>query len=187
VPLGPAVRTVHGVTNGGLDLRARDARARHRSARRLIRRSRRDRRNGRAIVACAAAHAPYFDPALQALQTRVQAEIDPPTSIIDQCASPTTFHTAIRGPLARGVCKSAKQVVRMVALSSLIGGKVYRDIDRLKLRCDPAPNGCSSQALFSGTFDSVSSFGEDARGELYVTDLGSGGFDGEVFKIVPGS
>ena len=36
------------------------------------------------------------------------------------------------------------------------------------------------------TVASISSFGEDARGELYMVDYGSGGFDGEVFKIVPG-
>ncbi len=33
---------------------------------------------------------------------------------------------------------------------------------------------------------SISSFGEDARGEIYIVDYGSGGFDGEIFKIVPG-
>jgi hypothetical protein len=32
------------------------------------------------------------------------------------------------------------------------------------------------------TIDSVTSFGEDARGEIYVVDQG-----GELFKIVPGS
>jgi hypothetical protein len=31
----------------------------------------------------------------------------------------------------------------------------------------------------------VSSFGEDARGELYIVDLGSGA-NGEVYRIVPG-
>ena len=33
------------------------------------------------------------------------------------------------------------------------------------------------------SIDSISSFGEDARGELYITDLN----DGELYKIVPGS
>jgi len=36
--------------------------------------------------------------------------------------------------------------------------------------------------------DSVTSFGEDARGELYIADYGAGGTsDGEIYKIVPGS
>jgi hypothetical protein len=41
---------------------------------------------------------------------------------------------------------------------------------------DVAPGGGLS-------IDDVSSFGEDARGEPYVTDLN----DGEVFKLVPGT
>ena len=32
------------------------------------------------------------------------------------------------------------------------------------------------------TFDHIVSFGEDARGELYIVD-----YDGELFEIVPGS
>ncbi|MCC6764702.1 MAG: PQQ-dependent sugar dehydrogenase [Deltaproteobacteria bacterium] len=43
---------------------------------------------------------------------------------------------------------------------------------------DPATGGFS--------IGGVSSFGEDARGEIYIVDYGSGSFDGEVFKIVPG-
>ena len=35
------------------------------------------------------------------------------------------------------------------------------------------------------TISNVSSFGEDARGEIYICDLGTGS-NGEVFKIVPG-
>jgi hypothetical protein len=38
----------------------------------------------------------------------------------------------------------------------------------------------------SFSIDLVTSFGEDARGELYIADQNSGGFDGEVFKLVPG-
>jgi cysteine-rich repeat protein len=33
--------------------------------------------------------------------------------------------------------------------------------------------------------DQVSSFGEDARGELYVVDYGTGATDGELYRIVP--
>ena len=42
-----------------------------------------------------------------------------------------------------------------------------------------------SPSVGNHDIDAISSFGEDARGELYVVDYGSGGFDGEVFKIVP--
>ena len=43
----------------------------------------------------------------------------------------------------------------MTTISGLIQGKIYRDVDRMKLRCDPAPAGCSPQALFTGTFDRI--------------------------------
>jgi hypothetical protein len=98
---------------------------------------------------------PKFDPAFQALQERVHNEIDPPTSTVGQCTSTTTIHVPIRGPFAPGVCKPTKQSMRMVTISSLIDGKVYRDVDRLDMRCDPAPNGCSAQGLFTGTFDRI--------------------------------
>jgi glucose/arabinose dehydrogenase len=37
------------------------------------------------------------------------------------------------------------------------------------------------------TINAISSFGEDARGEIYVVEYGSGSFNGAVFKIVPGA
>ena len=57
--------------------------------------------------------------------------------------------------------------------AGVVGGEVQNPADRT---ADVAPGGGLS-------IDSVSSFGEDARGELYVLDLN----DGEVFKIVPGT
>jgi len=42
-----------------------------------------------------------------------------------------------------------------------------------------------TSALFPGGTFNVSSFGLDARGELYITDLG-GGSDGAVYEVVPG-
>jgi hypothetical protein len=98
---------------------------------------------------------PKFNPELQALQARIHNEVDPPTSVTGQCTATTSFHVAIRGPFGAGVCKSTKRDVRMVTLSTLIDGRVFRDVDRLKLRCDPAPDGCSAQQLFSGTFDRI--------------------------------
>jgi glucose/arabinose dehydrogenase len=55
----------------------------------------------------------------------------------------------------------------------VVGGQAQNPVDRT---ADVAPGGGLSIA-------SVSSFGEDARGELYVLDLN----DGEVFRIVPGT
>lgn len=98
---------------------------------------------------------PEFDPAFQAMQARVHNEIAPPTSAVAQCTSATSVHVPIRGPFGRGVCKPTKKVLSMVTLSTLIGGKVYRDADVLKMRCDPAPTGCSAQVLFAGTFDRI--------------------------------
>ena len=98
---------------------------------------------------------PKFDPAFQAIQARVQAEIDPPTSAVALCTTAISVPVPIRGPLGAGVCKSTKQVLSMVTLSTLIGGKIYRDADVLKMRCDPAPTGCDAQVLFAGTFDRI--------------------------------
>ncbi len=96
---------------------------------------------------------PKFDPGMQALQQRVQSEIDPPTSATGLCTSPTTLRVPIRGPFGNGMCKPRKAVVDMVTLSTVIDGAVYRDADRLRVRCEPAPDGCTARALFSGTFD----------------------------------
>ncbi len=57
------------------------------------------------------------------------------------------------------------------------GGDAQNDTDR---------TGDLSPSRGGHNIDAVSSFGEDARGEIYVVDYGSGSFDGEVFKIVPG-
>jgi hypothetical protein len=98
---------------------------------------------------------PQFNPELQALQSRVHNEVDPPTSVGNLCTTATNVHLTVRGPFAAGVCKPTKAVVQMVALSNLIDGKIYHDVDHLKLRCDPSPQGCSPRAFFSGTFDRI--------------------------------
>ena len=57
------------------------------------------------------------------------------------------------------------------------GGNAQNLADRT---ADLAPGGGLS-------IDSVTSFGEDARGELYITDYGGGGTsDGEIYRIIPG-
>ena len=57
------------------------------------------------------------------------------------------------------------------------GGNAQNLADRT---ADLAPGGGLS-------IDSVTSFGEDARGELYIADYGGGGTsDGEIYRIIPG-
>ena len=40
-------------------------------------------------------------------------------------------------------------------------------------------------SLDGQTLNQIVSFGEDANGEMYVVDQGSGGTSGQIFKIVP--
>ena len=98
---------------------------------------------------------PRFDPEFQALQTRIGSTIDPPTTDPDLCTTATHMHVAVRGPFASGRCKKSRKTVRLTTLSSPIAGKIYRDADRIRLTCDPAPAGCDPRAFYSGTFDRI--------------------------------
>jgi hypothetical protein len=99
---------------------------------------------------------PKFDTDFQALQSRLTNEIAPPTTSSDLCTSATNFHVRIVGPLA-GRCKKGKKKLKMRTVSSVIAGHLYTDTDRLRMICDPAPNACDPQALYSGTFDRIQS------------------------------
>jgi hypothetical protein len=96
-----------------------------------------------------------FDPEFQALQTRIGSTIDPPSTDPDRCTAPTNFHVAVIGPLAGGVCKKSRKTVKIVTISNPIGGRLFKDTDKIKLTCDPAPTGCDPMAFFSGTFDRI--------------------------------
>ena len=88
-------------------------------------------------------------------------------------------------------------VYRGCAMSGMQGVYFYGDFGAGFISTFQGVSGGNAQNVAERTSDldpstggfsigSVSSFGEDARGEIYVVDYGSGGFDGEVFKIVPG-
>jgi cysteine-rich repeat protein len=84
-------------------------------------------------------------------------------------------------------------VYRGCAMPDLRGTYFYSDFCTPFIRTFAGVVGATAQNLADRTadvapggglsIDSVSSFGEDARGELYVLDLN----DGEVWKIVPGT
>jgi hypothetical protein len=112
------------------------------------------------IESIAVAHAadngdPRFDPEFQALQTRIDGKIDTPNGDPDLCTTATNMHVAVRGPFRGGRCSKGRKTVRIVTVSTPIAGRFYRDTDRLRLTCDPAPAGCSPRAFYGGTFDRI--------------------------------
>lgn len=98
---------------------------------------------------------PKFDTEAQALQTRIDSELDPPTNTANDCANPTTLTVTVKGPFAGNKCKLNQKQFRLTTLSQVIGGRLYTDKDRLKLRCYPSPTGCDPQVFYTGTYDRI--------------------------------
>ncbi len=96
-----------------------------------------------------------FDPEFQALQTRINNEIDPPTNDVDACTSPATLSVRVKGPSANNRCRKDRKRVRITTESTFIGGKQLRDKDKLKLICDPASTVCDPLLFFEGTYDRI--------------------------------
>ena len=89
-------------------------------------------------------------------------------------------------------------VYRGCRMPDLRGTYFYSDYCSAFIRTFRGVSGGDAQNLADRTgdlapgggfaIDSVTSFGEDARGELYIADYGAGGTsDGKIYKIVPGS
>ena len=103
-----------------------------------------------------------FDPDYQALQQRIDNDISPPNDDPDACAgSATTIRVAIEGPFkannGTNVCKKRIKKMKIVS-TGIIAGKVWKDTDKIKMTCDPAPaidGGCDPQVFFTGTFDRI--------------------------------
>lgn len=98
---------------------------------------------------------PRFDPEFQALQTRIDNEIDPPTNDVDACTASTTLSVRVKGPSANNRCKKNRKRVRITTESTFSGGKQVRDRDKLKLICDPASVECDPLLFFEGTYDRI--------------------------------
>ncbi len=110
------------------------------------------------------------------------------------CPSPPTGFTmpVLEYDHGQGCSITGGYVYRGCALPDLRGTYFYSDYCTAFVRTFKGVSGGDAQNLADRTadvdppggltIDSVTSFGEDARGELYVVDQG-----GEVFKIVPGS
>jgi len=89
-------------------------------------------------------------------------------------------------------------VYRGCRMPDLRGTYFYSDYCSAFIRTFRGVSGGDAQNLADRTadlapggglaIDSVTSFGEDTRGELYIADYGGGGTsDGEIYRIVPGS
>ncbi len=98
---------------------------------------------------------PRFDTEFQALQTRIDNTINPPTTDPDVCTTGTNMHVTVEGPFGNGICRKSWKTVKITTLSIASGGKVYRDRDEIKLTCDPSPTGCDPRAFYAGTFDRI--------------------------------
>lgn len=98
---------------------------------------------------------PKFDPDFQAVQASVDSDIQPPTAVADICTTPTIIKVPIKGPIGNNKCGPRRKKVKLTALSELIGGKKFKDRDKIKFTCDPDPAGCDPSVLFSGTFDRI--------------------------------
>jgi glucose/arabinose dehydrogenase len=124
-------------------------------------------------------------------------EPEPPATT---CPSPPTGFTfpVLEYDHSQGCSITGGYVYRGCAMPDLAGTYFYSDICSAFVRTFKGVSGGVAQNLDDRTTDvapggglsigGVSSFGEDARGELYIVDYG-GGSDGqgEVYKLVPGS
>ncbi len=99
---------------------------------------------------------PKFDPDFQALQDRIENELDLPNADAE-CTNPTFLTVPVNGPLPGNRCRSGKKKVRLTSHSEFdIGaGKTFKDKDAMKFICKPHENGCDPQNLFSGTYNRI--------------------------------
>jgi hypothetical protein len=101
---------------------------------------------------------PKFDPELQALENRFHSDIGGPPTVdtLDECFSaPTNIHVAVKGPYANDRCSRNKKKIRVTSQSTVLQGKVYVDVDKITLICEPPVSGCDPQAFYDDTFDRI--------------------------------
>lgn len=97
---------------------------------------------------------PKFDVDFQALQSRINSQIETPTTSPNRCTTPANIRVFLQGPFPGDVCKRAKKQIKIVTLSTPQLSKVTKDTDKLTLTCDePVP--CDPQVIFAGTFDRI--------------------------------
>jgi hypothetical protein len=98
---------------------------------------------------------PRFDPDFQALQSRIDNSIDPPSSDADSCTSPSNITVRLKGPYPGNRCRAATKKLQLTTTSTFQANHFYTDSDSMKLTCRPAADSCDPASLFDGTFDRI--------------------------------
>ncbi len=96
---------------------------------------------------------PKFDTEYQALQSRIDNDLDLPTTDVDSCTGFTNISVDIKGPFPGKACRRGKKKMKIRSESTVMSGKRFKDNDSLKMFCDPSPTMCTPQTIFAGTFD----------------------------------
>ena len=98
---------------------------------------------------------PQFDTEFQALQTRINNQINPPTTQLDRCTSTTNIHVKLKGPFPQNRCAANSKRIHMVTLSTPMSNGRITDIDGIRLICLPSTPTCKPRDLFDGTFERI--------------------------------
>jgi hypothetical protein len=96
-----------------------------------------------------------FDPEYQALQSRIDNEVELPNLDPDDCSGFTNISVDVKGPFPGKACRRGKKKMKVRSQSTSMAGKRFKDNDTLKMFCEPAPLMCDAQTFFTGTFDRI--------------------------------
>lgn len=98
---------------------------------------------------------PRFDPDFQAMQSRIDNQIAPPTDELDSCTTPTNVTIRVRGPFANNRCRRERKTIQVRTRSEVIDGRIIQETDSFHLTCVPVPESCVPTSLFDSTYDRV--------------------------------
>jgi len=96
---------------------------------------------------------PKFDTEFQALQSRIDNDLDLPSFMVEECTGFTNITVAVKGPFPGKACKRGKKKMKIRSESTSMSGKIFKDVDSLKMMCEPAEGMCDAPTYFTGTFD----------------------------------
>ena len=98
---------------------------------------------------------PKFDPDFQALQSRIENQIDPINTDPDECTSASNITVRLKGPFPGNRCRQSTKLLRLTSTSTFQNDRFYTDTDTLRLTCRPAVDSCDPTSLFDGTYDRI--------------------------------